>query len=273
VKIGGNPPRWAILSAIGGLGFGLVAIPRVYRWEWDYGVLPDLGIAFLISAILGMTIDRWFKADFGKDVFEAAIGHILGPELRDEIHWVAGFKWIARECRLHLKIEDIGNAIVKVTSTTERTIENISSHPQKIRGNLAADEWGFTDYPSQIIECVLSQAGEAPKKHTGIKRSEAQVRAETEEATVLPKNSIKLFTKVVEYRRTNDSCSMVFAIPTINPQMEVEISESLKYEYGFSHRGVPIKSDYLPRLTLQGTFLPHQGMGARWWPKKINPSA
>src|SRR5437870_1612240 len=80
----GKIPPWLILLAFLTLGIALIVIPHVWRWTWDYGIIPEVGIALLVAAILGFTIDRWMKAELRTDAFLAAIGHILAPEFRAE---------------------------------------------------------------------------------------------------------------------------------------------------------------------------------------------
>ena len=70
-------PRWAILLAIAFLGLVLIVAPSVFAWHRDYGVLHDIGIAFLSASIIGFTIDAWLKSDLSKDVFTGAVGYFL----------------------------------------------------------------------------------------------------------------------------------------------------------------------------------------------------
>jgi hypothetical protein len=51
-KFWGAIPRWLIVLAVGALGLTLIIITHVYEWEWDYGILPEIGIAFLIASLL-----------------------------------------------------------------------------------------------------------------------------------------------------------------------------------------------------------------------------
>lgn len=263
MEIGGKWPRWTTLLALAFGGVGLMSV-------WSSGIAHSIGEALLVSAVLGFTIDRWFKQELVHDVFQAAVGAILRPELREEVNWIVGFKWLAIKCKLHLKIEDMGGGIVKVTSTSERVVENISSHPEKTRAAIATDEWGVKDRVSQILQCALVKDGESPRQHTGVKQGEWSISAATEEVSVDRGKSVTLYYKVVEYKHINDECRMAFQIPTKNPEIEVEISETLEFSSGFSHRAEVIEQPLANRVTLNGTFLPSQSMGARWWPKVKN---
>ena len=95
----------------------------------------------------------------------------------------------------------------------------------------------------------------------------------TTEVSVQPGETAKTFSRSVEYKHRNDVFTLVFNWPTKTPELEVEVSPSLDYDAGFSHRaGVTSEPMILPRKTLQGTFLPNQSVFARWWPK-VNPPA
>jgi hypothetical protein len=54
----------------------------------------DFGIAFLSASVLGLTIHGWLEVTVIKDVVRAAIGHVLPPELRDEVRWITSFTCI-----------------------------------------------------------------------------------------------------------------------------------------------------------------------------------
>jgi len=257
------------VTFVGVLGLGLIAVPHIVGWKWDYGILPEIGIAFLISAILAGTIDRWFKADFAKDVFEAAIGHILEPELRQEIHWIAGFKWLSIKTRIRLQIDDLNNGVVKVTCDIERELKNISSHPESLRGIISIDDWGIEAHKSQILMCGAIGPDGVKRDQKEIENTRAgSMTARTEPILVEPDKVVKTFSRSVEYKHRNDIFNLVFNWPTKNPELEVEISASLDYDAGFSHRaGVVTEPMIVNRKTLQGTFLPNQSVVARWWPK------
>src|SRR5437867_4640563 len=95
MKISGKLPRWAVLLILVIAGLLLVWLPGFYKWQWDDGVIRGIGEAVLIGAVLAFTIDRWFREDFAKDVFYAAVGKLLRPEFRDELRWITSFKWLA----------------------------------------------------------------------------------------------------------------------------------------------------------------------------------
>jgi hypothetical protein len=212
------------------------------------------------------------SAELRTDVFLASIGHVLPLEFRAEVSRIIGYKLICERHRLLIKIENIGNGVVKVISATERTIRNRSAYPQPINNILHIDEWGYkqTGTPAEILECVLEIDG------TSIEAAEPKiddhsVYSATEEKPLKPNQVAILRSKWIEYKPVNDDLHYSFGVPTINPEIVVKASDDLDFIYNF---GTPsenaenvIVSKYEPRKELIGTYFPHQSMRVRWWPK------
>jgi uncharacterized transporter YbjL len=99
MKLSGKLPPWAILALFLVLGLALIFIPHFFEWRWDYGIVPEIGVALVVASILGFTIDRWMRAEIRTDVFLASIGHILAPEFRAEVSRIVGYSLI---CERHL---------------------------------------------------------------------------------------------------------------------------------------------------------------------------
>jgi hypothetical protein len=91
MKFRGKLPPWAILAVFLVFGLALIFIPHFFEWRWDYGIVPEIGVALVVASILGFTIDRWLKAEIRRDVFLASIGHVLLPEFRDEVSRIVGY--------------------------------------------------------------------------------------------------------------------------------------------------------------------------------------
>jgi hypothetical protein len=94
MRLWGKIPPLIILLALLVMGTALIFIPHFWEWTWDYGIAPEIGVAFLVAAILGLTIDRWLKAELRTDAFLAAIGHVLAPEFRAEVSRIIGYKLV-----------------------------------------------------------------------------------------------------------------------------------------------------------------------------------
>lgn len=66
----------------------------------------------------------------------------------------------------------------------------------------------------------------------------------------------------------NDLLVYHFTVPTINPEIEIQVPEELEYSVEFGTPAENIeKLQYTSRKRLVGTYFPHQHMTARWWPK------
>jgi hypothetical protein len=156
----GNIPPWLVLVGFLALGIALIFVPHFWEWKWDYGITPEIGIALLVAAILGFTVDRWLKAELRTDAFLAAIGHILAPEFRAEVSRIIGYKLICERHSLLVEIAIADANIVKITSSVERVIRNKSASPQPIKNHIHIDEWGYVAGRSEIIDCVLEIEGQ-----------------------------------------------------------------------------------------------------------------
>jgi hypothetical protein len=91
----GRLPPWATLALVGGFGLILIIAPAVLQWDWDFGIIHEIGVAFLAACILGFTIDRWMKAELRTDAFKAALGRVLLPEFQAEVSRIIGYKLIS----------------------------------------------------------------------------------------------------------------------------------------------------------------------------------
>jgi hypothetical protein len=274
MRLGGKLPSWATLTVFLILGAALIFISHFYQWQRDYGITSEIGVAFLVAAILGFTIDRWMKAELRTDAFLAAIGHVLAPEFRAEVSRIVGYKLICEKHLLLINIEHVSNELIKVTTSTERTIRNRSAYPQKINNIAHIDEWGYQVGHSQILECVLKIDG------VEIRAEKPQINSysvycETAEKTLKPNQEATLRSKYIDYKPVNDDLHYSFAAPTVNPEIEVHAPDDLDW---FCNFGTPdenaenvVVSGIAPKRQLKGTYFPHQSMRIRWWPKSKQP--
>lgn len=269
MNIGGKLPRWAILTIVAVLGVLLLWLPGYYKWQWDDGISRGLGEALLIGAVLAFTIDRWFRQDFAKDVFYAAVGAVLRPEFADEMRWITDFKWLAIKSLCQIEIEDLGEGIVKFTQTINREIENISTESQEFAGYIGIDDWGIR--PSEILEHAISKNGNSKKYGIHHEESEYHLSTKTDKLLVKPGEKIKVFSKFVEYKRDNDTHFLALTTPTKDPEVEIiKVPATLGCNVSFTHRGKIYEEPFVPKKTLKGTFLPSQFIVVRWWPKDNN---
>jgi hypothetical protein len=257
---------WIVLGLAFLLGMALIIPPHIWRWEWDLGILHDIGIAFVVASILGFTIDRFLQQRFAKDVFQAAVGYILPPELRQEVHWITSFEFLATS--LHrVTIVDLADGTVKISTDVERELENITSTPKKIRPRVDVDDWGKGSL-SEILICEITTSEGITLQSPRTEDKGHYLHAETEEVLVHPEERIRVFCRFVEYKTTNDLVTFGLSYPSKNPEIDVTVSPSLEFEADFGHHGEKITMHSGSRRMLRGTFLPHHILSVRWWPKQ-----
>jgi hypothetical protein len=197
MKLSGKLPPWAILALFLVLGLALIFIPHFFEWRWDYGITPEIGIALVVASILGFTIDRWMRAELRRDVFLASIGHVLAPEFRSEVSRIVGYSLVCERHQLLIKIEGIGNDLVRITSHIERAIRNRSAYPQSIKNITHIDEWGYQKVgTAEVIECILEIDGTAIDADEA-KKNAYSVYRETREETLKPDQVANLRSKYV----------------------------------------------------------------------------
>jgi hypothetical protein len=115
-------------------------------------IFNGIGVAILSAMVLGLTVHLWLERQIVTDVFRAAVGHILPPELRDEVHWISNFKCITTGCVCTLDLEDVGDGVVKVTVEIESELKNITTKPYTVKRVFTLDDWDIPGRRPEICE-------------------------------------------------------------------------------------------------------------------------
>jgi hypothetical protein len=272
MSIAGPLPRWALLLMAGLAGLSLIvaqALAFLFP-AWAHvplDVAKEVGLALLVSAILAFTFERWFLADLHKDVFQAVLGYIPPAEFNDEIRSLLRYSFMCKKHVMRVAIEHMEGDCVRVTTTIERTLENITSRPATVAVHLHMDEWGFEEQ-TKILECygVLEDDTRIVAPPPTI-LDDSTIRASTADISVPPKKTLRSYQKCSEIRRVNDEISILFGSPTTNPEIHVSAPEGIKHMVTFGPSDPKVERDtYGARYTLIGTYFPGQRMRARWWP-------
>ena len=167
-----------------------------------------------------------------------------------------------------ITIEVAGDDLVKVTTILEREIENISSRSEKIAAIAEVDEWGFPGHQSEVLNCELSTYDGDRLQFTPPAENRGHyISARSDEYTLPPGRTVRLFYKFVEYKRRNDIVTYGLKHPTRDPEMEISICPGLAYQASFGHHGDVIDL-HVGRHVLRGTFLPNHILSVRWWPSR-----
>jgi hypothetical protein len=262
----GKPSPGVLLGGMLFFGAAMIIVPAVLRWQWDQGIIRDLGTAVSIAALLALTIDRWLKTQIAQDVFQAALGYVLPTEFREEVASVARFKFLCERHVAKIYIEDVGNGSVLLTHTVERTLRNISNGTEKTRAFIVIDEWGFSE-PSHIYECRLEFHRHSYPR-SSLEKTAATITAASDYVDVPPGHTVTTAVKTSEMKRNNDDMSFAYLAPTRKPEMEVHVPDHLDYTVDFGRAEYPVeKEQYGHRYIMQGTYFPVQHMRVRWWPR------
>jgi hypothetical protein len=251
------------------LAIGVAVVAASKGAPWYEGIVHDLGIAFVVAAILGLTVDFALKTEIARDAFKATLGYILRPEFRDEVARITGYKFLCEHHVLLIEIKLLENNTVEVTTSIERTIRNITAYSEKARNFIYIDDWGFENGPSQIIACNLIFNSKT-YEGTPVNVEPFRQKQETEEVNIGPNETYTVFSKFKEFKRSNDIAYVHLSAPTLNPEIEVRLPPELDRSFSFGGVGTSIERHYYAdRERLSGMYFPHQAMNVRWWPKPV----
>lgn len=244
----------------------------------DELVLLELSRAVIIAALVGLVIDWNFSRKLAKDVFEAAVGHIMPPELRPELTWIAGHSLVCIESRHHYTFRrgKSPDAVI-VECEWYRVFKNVGSSRCSIPLKLGIDKETTEDFPSRIVKIGYLEDGE---------NVEWQYLSEAELARVLEEQEwvvthrmktinlardgqIKTKWKFEIQKNIDDNEYISFAYPTRGISVTVDPCPDMAVNVSFGHRGKveqPLSNTY----SLDKTLLPGQYIRVRWRKKLGN---
>jgi hypothetical protein len=91
-------------------------------WEWAQHLARDVSVALFVAALLSVSVETFFRAEFARDVFYAAFSYVLPDELKEEINRVINYKFICERHHMILKITEIDDTKnVRLEVRLERT--------------------------------------------------------------------------------------------------------------------------------------------------------
>jgi hypothetical protein len=233
-------------------------------------VAAEVGIASLIAGILAGVVEPFFREEFARDAFVAAFRYVLPSEFKDEVEKILRFELIAEKQVWSVKIDKISDKVVRVTTSFERTARNKSKSNRSINCHCEVEDFKFCKGKTQILDCgVQGEEGADEIRRSSVQKDhQAHVEVKTDDLTVKPGKTVRVWGKAVQYRRTDDCIWENFRVPIINPEIEVAIDENeFCFEARFGTPGDRTKSEYSNHYTLSGVYFPGQFMFVRWWPK------
>ena len=256
------------------LCFVLLAGIVLVQWNWlkhnVSEVFEHIGIALIIASVLGLTIDFWLKKQITEDVFKASVGYLLPAELRDELHWLYGQRFLCTQHTQVIQLEPIGTTdFLRLVSSDKRVIKNLTPDQQELDHGLEIDEWFCDGHESQVLEYGWQTKD---KKETAF-----EVKKKGCILDYTPKNKIVLAageevaieSKFAEIRKRSDCFVFLSRWATKNPQVEIIAPEGFGFDVTFDTRDGASGVTHIgsSRYQLQSVLLPFQGMRIRWWDK------
>jgi len=270
-----NLERWRLRAILLGLGVAGIFcnILSSYLWGWLEPIAKELGTALIVSAVLGATVDFFFKGELARNAFLAAFRYVLPGEFKEEVAKILAHPFVSNDHIWKVKIEKVNETVTLVTTMVERKIANRTSSDQERGALYTIPEYDYENGPSEILECAFEMKG---KRSRGFKteRHEDWIEATTEKFKIKPNETAKISVKAKQYRRTNDSMWETFLDPIIKPVIEVIIDNAVfghKVEFGTN--GYYEESKFDNKYTLDAVYFPGQYMHVRWWPKKTHPES
>jgi hypothetical protein len=257
--------RRGILLAVFILGVLLIKFFYLLPWEWTHEVVKEMGVALIIAATLGATVDELLKIELVRDAFLAAFRYAFHPALQGEILRIMQYRLICETHSMRVTIDKIDKDAVRVTSEVRRMMKNIGSSREKIEPRLHIDDWHFPQEKSQIIECKLTPDDGKPVIAAQKSTSDPTILFVGKEVSIRPGKTVTVATKWSEVRRHNDSVYVHFSYPTINPEIEV-IAPGFKTSRSFGSASGEISEVFAGRQKVDGTYLPHHYRVIRWRP-------
>jgi hypothetical protein len=249
---------------IGVLLFGLLIVWLSHLWSWE--VTKEIGVAFMVAAILGLTIDEASKNELIRNGFLAAFHYAFPAPLQKEILRIAAYRMICERHYWRVKIEKMDDECVRVTCELRRKIRNIGSSAVKVKPRIHTDDWGFAKERSEVFECKL-EVEDGPTITANTKKHEyPTILVEGREVPIKPDGTFIIISKWKEIKRHNDLIYVTFSAPTIDPEIDVQLPEGLKAQRSFGSASEDIEELSTGREIVRGTYLPHHYMIVRWWP-------
>lgn len=246
--------------------FGVMAFGP--RGTYPSSFLEHLSMAMAVASLIGVVIDVSMKRELVKNVFEAAIGHLLPEELRSELRWIYDTQMLCENHVQQVVITSLANTrLVVVKTLAMRTFRNFSEKAYDYPLGIGIDEFYFQERQSRIIrfcyqlegEDEVSVGPERIKKHWEGWHISPNLRVKVESGKTLV-----ISVEFEEVRRDNDYVFINFAIPTVNPTVVITGPDHLHAHVGFDHREKRKIKQHGNTWQLEGILLPHQNIRVRW---------
>lgn len=262
--------RW-FLGVVLLAGIFVLAVSAQLPHDWYRDLIRDLGIAAVVAAVLGFLVDRTLKHDLAREAVATTLGYMLPPAIRGELAWIYNQEFLCDEHIFHYSLIANPDQTVTIRSHSTRRIRSITSSQREITVGLGIDEWGLAGHPSKI-ESVQYRVGQGDWTDVPIRENLApwELGIDTVKTQVPRGETVEVHARYEETKRDNDEHNMTFRYMTRNPRVLIDVDAGLNYKLSFSHREQgQLGEDQSGSYRLDGTLLPEQRIGLRWWPRDL----
>jgi hypothetical protein len=261
---------WISIGVMFIVGAGGLILANAWPWGLAQRFTEAFSTALLVAAFLALSVDISLKTQLLRDAFSAAYQYILPRELKNEIPKLMKFDFVAERHNWTVAIEKHDEETVRVTTSIERRLKNVTSGTRNAVGLYQTFDFGFKQGKSEILEyraktedgrTIDAENAKLVAPHS----IEARIKGDL---SVPPGKQITLHGKAVQYRRYIDIMFETFLYPAVNPEINVIIPDEFEFEVQFGTEGEGKEKDqYMNRFRLTGAYIPGQFMLVRWWPK------
>jgi hypothetical protein len=269
-----KPVCWVAIWLVVG-GVSLVFLSTKIPQTGDYRktasrVLDELGVGLLTTAVLSAVFAWYFTIELARDVFKAALGVDLVPELKMAVSWILDTATVAVSTRVEVRIMRATEhpGMVDVTVSIERMMKNLGTKSQKVTSALGVDDYGMG---VSILDCRLRTedgeeflGGDQTKRQKKIERS-------TPAHILQPGSKAEIQYQFCQRKPENSDLWWFFFEQTRSLTVIVCIEKGLCHTVNLlTHnerdREPKSSSEYSYVYECSTALLPGQGIKLRWWP-------
>lgn len=224
----------------------------------------DVGIAFVVAGVLGVSVDQFLRRQLAEDAFKASIGYLLPDELKGEMEWIYSTHILCVEHNQTCELRKIDDDTCVIHVYILRKFRNISSSNESLPIVGYADEWFQSGGESRIISFGYTKLDTQNEITERIKKEGCVIGGQEPRVSLAPSEEITVWFESEEIKHSNDEQYWVFGCPTLNPTVIVRAFEGTSIIVNFGYRS---SAEQLGVGThrLSGTLLAGQGIKIRWW--------
>lgn len=245
-------------------------------------VLPKIGDAMMIAAILAAIVDEAAKRallkDFARDVSSHIIGRLLPPELREHIHQYLGIEFVRVNWDITYTIQELAGhqGFVELKTEAEYDMQNRSTSPKNYQFYYEVEESWFPEIgKTRITEVKAANFFEYIEGDKDLKLQHTRgFVAFSKDVELLPyepeHRQYGFRIESIECFKDSYSCPFIASYPVVGltftvryPKDKLQVDLSLSFD---DVQEVATKQDleHGIRWTITKPILPGQALFTRW---------